>query len=682
MLLVYQGKILTRKPRPPSLYPFAGLNPANGGGGCILVRMNYYEVSPLKITHAKTSLLTYASPETLLRGHIVSVDVGSSRVPAVVFNRVAKPTFATKPIVACLEPTPLPAPLLSLHDWLSEYYASHAATVWRTMLPSGLAKKRRTASQPQSSPTREQPVFTLNTAQKTAVKRVLQSPAGQTHLLHGITGSGKTAVYIELARQTIASGRSAIILVPEIALTPQLVAEFTPHFPNVLVTHSTMTEAARHIAWQQVLRTNEPQLIIGPRSALFMPVQKLGLIVIDECHEPAFKQEQAPRYSALRAASVLSKFSGARLVLGSATPSVTDYYLAAQTGALLELNDRARQDTVLPTTTLVDMTKRHNFSRSGFLSNRLLEKLAETLDRGHQALLFHNRRGSAPVTLCENCGWGATCPRCYVPLTLHADEFQLRCHLCNYTERIPTSCPSCQHAHIIHKGIGTKRVEQELQRLFPNARISRFDGDTKQGVEDSYQALYDGDVDIIIGTQVVAKGLDLPHLRFVGVVQADSGLALPDYQSSERVFQLLTQVTGRVGRNEHASEVVIQSYQPTHPSVTFGIEQNYAKFYTWCIAERARAAFPPFSYLLRLTAVYKTETGAIRASRALIRHLCDQLPPSVTVLGPAPAFYERLRDTYRWQIVLKSRKRADLVAALDLVPSGGWQTELDPVNLL
>lgn len=643
--------------------------------------MNYYEVSPLVITHARESVLTYSTPQSLKAGQVILVEVGKRKVPAVVVKKVPKPGFSTKTIEAILEDTPIPTPLLNLHEWLAAYYAAHPVLVWRTMLPSGLAKKRRVPVPKPPTHTRQQEAFSLNEEQQAAVNKIMTKPSA-THLLHGITGSGKTAVYMELAKQTIASGKSVIILVPEIALTSQLIAEFTPHFENVQVTHSTMTESVRHTLWQTVLHTELPQVIIGPRSALFMPVRDLGLIVIDECHEPAFKQEQAPRYSALRAASMLSRYAGARLVMGSATPSVTDYYLANQSSAVIELPKTARPDTVKPTTTLVDMTKPLNFTRSPFLSNSLLEKLTETLATGHQALIFHNRRGSAPITLCEQCGWSATCPRCFTPLTLHADEFRLRCHLCNYTEKIPTSCHSCHHADIIHKGIGTKRVEEELRRLFPEATIARFDGDTTASVEKEYQRLYDGDIDVIIGTQVIAKGLDLPHLRFVGIVQADSGLALPDYQSSERVFQLLAQVSGRVGRNEHPSHVVIQSYQPDHPSVVFGIKQDYRSFYEWCIAERKRATFPPFTYLLRLTAVYKTETGAVRASRALMSTLRNQVPPTVTIFGPAPAFYERLRDSYRWQITLKSPVRADLVSVLALLPPKGWQAELDPMNLL
>ncbi len=638
-------------------------------------------MSPLAITHARESVLTYASSQVLEPGQIISVEVGKRHVPAITLQQVNEPSFKTKEVLVSLEDTPLPSSLIKLHAWLSAYYATHPVLVWRTMLPSGLEKTRRPSSDKKTIPTRDAPSFKLNKNQVQAVETIMSQPTG-THLLHGVTGAGKTAVYIELAKKVVRDGKSVIILVPEIALTSQIVADFTPHFDNVHVTHSTMTETARHSLWKQVLSAEGPQVIIGPRSALFMPVKNLGLIVIDECHEPAFKQEQSPRYSALRAASMLSKYSDARLVLGSATPSVTDYFLAQKTGVIIELPALARSNAVLSKTTLVDMTKPQYFTRSPFLSTSMLEKLEETLVAGHQALMFHNRRGSAPITLCDHCGWSATCPRCYTPLALHADEYRLRCHLCNYTERIPTSCPSCHAANIIHKGIGTKRVEEELRRLFPKARIARYDGDAANSVEKDYQALYDGDVDIIIGTQVIAKGLDLPHLRFVGVVQADSGLALPDYQSTERVFQLLAQVSGRVGRNEHTSEVVIQSYQPTHPSVALGIAQNYADFYTWCIAERKRAIFPPFCYLLRLTAVYKTEAGAIRASRALIATLRKSLPPHIEILGPAPAFYERLRDTYRWQIILKSSRRDELVAALDLLPPKGWQAELDPTNLL
>ena len=346
--------------------------------------------------------------------------------------------------------------------------------------------------------------------------------------------------------------------------------------------------------------------------------------------------------------------------------------------------DRTARPSVPPDITLVDMTKHQNFHRHRFLSDTLLGKLEQTFSDSRQALIFHNRRGSASTTLCENCGWQATCPRCFIPLTLHADRHELRCHICGLTDKVPTSCPVCSHIGIIHKGIGTKLIESELAKIFPQAVIGRFDGDSEsdQTLDARYKELYDGSINLIIGTQVVAKGLDLPRLRTVGVVQADAGLSLPDYGSSERTFQLLAQVVGRVGRSDHATSVIVQSYQPTHPSVVDGLSQDYAAFYEKTIAERKRANFPPFCFLLKLTCIYKTEASAIKNAQSLARDLRAKLPREVEILGPTPSFYERQRDTYRWQLVLKSKKRAVLVDALKHLPPSHWQFELDPVSLL
>ena len=646
--------------------------------------MHYYLVIPLRITHSTTAELTYESSDELPIGCLVTIPLGSRSAPGIVIRATAQPKFATKSITSRLEDQPIPARLLALAQWLSTYYASHPVTVWQTLLPSGLTKQRRPSNKELTHPLRDRTHIVLNHDQQAAYDAIVARPAG-TSLVHGVTGSGKTQLYIELARTCIASGRSAIILVPEIALTSQIIAEFKPHFPDLVVTHSTMTESERHTVWRTLLGATSPHVIIGPRSALFAPVRDLGLIVIDECHEPSFKQEQSPRYSALRAAAVLARHAQAHLVLGSATPSISDYYLALQTQTpILRLTKPARHGTVEPTVEVVDMTKRHHFGRHRFLSSTLIDGLSTTLAAGHQALLFHNRRGTAPITLCEQCGWSASCERCFVPLTLHNDTYELRCHICNYRDRVPTACSSCGNASIIHKGIGTKLLASELAKLFPDARIARFDGDTDTAatLEKQYQALYDGDIDIIIGTQVVAKGLDLPKLRFVGVVQADSGLSLPDYQASERVFQLISQVCGRVGRNEHASQVVVQSYQPTHPAVAYGIARDYAGFYGTAIAERKRANFPPFCFLLKIVCTYKTEAAAIRASQALARSLRATCPADCEILGPTPAFYERVRDTYRWQIIVKSPRRAELAALIDLIPPTKWQYELDPASLL
>jgi len=646
--------------------------------------MHFYEVAPLRIVRAGSATFTYSSETPLKTGQIVTIEVGKKNLVGLIMANVDEPSYATKPIVGIIEETPMPYPLLQLATWLSSYYTTPLATVLQTLLPRGLDKTRRARPQQVHTSSRNRTNIVFNEDQERAITEVMQVPDG-TILLQGVTGSGKTEVYKEIARRTVKAGNSVIVLVPEISLTSQIIGEFLHDFPDVIVTHSHMTEAERHTAWKRVLESSLPQLVIGPRSALFMPVPNVGAVIIDEAHEPSYKQEQAPRYSAIRAATMLGKFSGARIILGSATPSITDRFLAeAAQRPIIRLDRSARTNAQAPVVTVVDMTKRESFKHHRFVSDQLIASIEKNLEAKKQTLIFHNRRGSAATTLCENCGWTALCPNCFVPLTLHADTYNLSCHMCGHQEKVPTHCPVCQSADIIHKGIGTKLIESELHKLFPKARVARFDSDNKtdETVNSLYDDLYKGVIDIAIGTQVVAKGLDLPNLRTVGVIQADSGLSLPDYAASERAFQLLAQVIGRVGRDEHASEVVVQTYQPTHPAVQFGLAQDYESFYPYALALRKKSYFPPYTYLLKLTTVYKTEQAAVRAARTLARELKNVLNPDVRLLGPTPAFYERQHDTYRWQLILKSPKREYLIDALKHVPPTHWQTELDPQSLL
>ena len=646
--------------------------------------MHYYEVAPNRIVRQDSTVLTYSSDFPLTRGQIVAIEIGKTTSPGVVMREVNKPAYDTKQITQTIEDVALPPELLETASWMSDYYGAHLSASIQTILPTGVTKKRRPIKTSHLLSTRERTNYVFTEDQARAIKTVEEMSPG-TALLHGVTGSGKTRVYIELARRTLERGQSVIVLVPEIALTSQLVDEFSGHFENIVLTHSRQTEAERHHAWRSALTATTPSVAIGPRSALFLPLHNVGLIVIDEAHEPSFKQEQSPRYSALRVASILASRSKAKLVLGSATPLIADYYLAKHAARpIIAMNTRAQSNTVAPTINLVDMTKRTHFKRHRFLSDTLLTELEQTFATGKQALIFHNRRGSASTTLCENCGWQAGCPRCFVPLTLHADKHHLRCHICGYHENVPTSCPTCHAVDIVHKGIGTKLIESELRKIFPDKTIVRFDGDSAsdETVEQLYAQLYDGSIDLIVGTQVIAKGLDLPHLRTVGVIQADAGLSLPDFGASERTFQLLAQVVGRVGRSHHATTVVVQSYQPTHVAVVDGLAQNYEHFYESALVERQRGLFPPFSYLLKLTCVYKTEAAAIRNAQQLARTLRTHLPNDVQLLGPTPAFYERQRDTYRWQLVLKSPHRQHLQEALKHLPPTHWQYELDPMSLL
>ncbi len=650
--------------------------------------MQFYEVSPVGIVGKDFDILTYSWSGAIRPGQIVEIEVGSRTFVGVVIASTNKPAFNVKPITRLLFDRPLPTQLLRLHQWLAGFYDTHPGTVWQTMLPGGLHKNHRNTVVKKSTykinRDDDRTNFVLNKAQLFAIERLVQMESG-TALLHGITGSGKTEIYKAMALEAAGRGLSSIIMVPEIALTAQLVREFERDFERVVITHSSMTPSQRFNIWKTILENDQPIVIIGPRSALFMPIHKLGLIVIDECHEPSYKQDKAPRYNTLRAAAALSNFHEARLLLGSATPSIADYYMAKKLDRpIITINQLARQNATKPSVSIVDSTKRHTMSsRSSLFSKQLITAIEKTIDQKQQVLLFHNRRGSASVTLCTNCGWLATCPNCTLPLTLHNDTYQLRCHLCGYHTKPPTSCPECHNSDISHRGIGTKRIEEEVKRLFPTANIKRFDGDTERGqaVQDIFEELHTGAIDIIIGTQAIAKGLDLPNLRLVGIVQADAGLALPDFSSSERTFQLVAQASGRVGRGAEPTTVIIQTFQPNHPAVVFGAAQDYEGFFNSEIAERARGHFPPFSYLLKLTCTYKTEKGASNAASTLAREIAHE-HKDVNILGPTPAFYEHIRDTYRWQIVVRAERRESLVTIAKQVPSAKWQLELDPISLL
>lgn len=645
--------------------------------------MFFYEVAPTKVVREGVDVFTYHSPEALAIGLIVMTPVGKTSLTGVVMRAVSKPAYQTRQIGEAIYSRPLPPALLATARWMSEYYATPLATTLQTVLPQGITKKRRARTNTPSSAVRSRTNFLLNKDQASALEQIDEASPG-TIILHGITGSGKTAVYISYAQKVLESHRSVILLVPEIALTSQLVAEFSQFFPDIITTHSRQTEAERHLAWESALHSERPRVVIGPRSALFLPLETVGAIIIDEAHEPSLKQDQSPRYSALRVASVLAKQHSAKVIQGSATPLISEYFLAQKSGRpIVSLNRKARSDAIDPTITLVDMTKRVAFARHRFISDTLLDRIQANLDTGQQSLIFHNRRGSASTTLCEACGWSAICPRCIVPFTLHADTHLLRCHICGLSERVPTSCPNCHGTSIIHKGIGTKLIESELHRLFPKAVIARFDADvaSEDTVERQYQALYDGAIDIIIGTQVIAKGLDLPHLRTVGVIQADAGLSLPDYTSSERTFQLLAQAVGRVGRSHHSTDVIVQTYQPSAPAIQFGISQDYEAFYNQTLPERQRGKFPPYSYLLKLTCIYKTEATAIKNSKQFATTLRANYP-NVTIFGPTPAFYERQRDTHRWQIVVKAPSRSELLKIISELPRTHWQFDIDPMSLL
>lgn len=644
--------------------------------------MYYYLIGVNKVVSKTHQLLTYHADQAYQIGQIVQVPVGKSLAIGVIFEIVAKPEFATKPIFEAVTQQPLPLPLLKTMTWMQQFYLAPLASIIQTVLPSGILKKRRASQQSVFAPHLPSPALIPTTAQQQIIDKISTS-APQTHLLRGVTGSGKTTVYLELTRQALANNKSVIVVIPEIALTTQLTQQFTSQFKRVIRFHSNLTEAARHHIWQTVLTAEQPLVIIGTRSSLFLPVAQIGLIIIDEAHEiGSLKQDQNPKYSSTQVASVLTKLHQAQLILGSATPLVSDYYFCEHKNcSLLELPDTAL-DAIKPQIDLVDMRQKSQFKRNFILSNPLLTAIKQSLDTNQQVLIFHNRRGSTAATICKSCGWLAECPHCHIPLTLHHDDFQLRCHSCNYSQTIPTHCPSCGSGEIEHRGIGTKLIEAELSRLFPQAVIRRFDADTPtdQSVANCYDQLHDGQIDILIGTQVIAKGLNLPNLTTVGIIQADTGLGLPDFTASERTFQLLTQVIGRVGRRQQTSQVIIQTYQPDHPSIKLSLTQDYLQFYQQELVKRQAHHYPPFCFLLKLTISYKTEAVAIKRARQLAQQLRQQFT-NIEIIGPAPSFYEKRGTKFYWQIIVKSKHRPTLQQIVAELPPN-WQFDLDSSSLL
>ena len=541
------------------------------------------------------------------------------------------------------------------------------------------------------------PPATLTEAQAVVVETIVGAPG--EYLLHGVTGSGKTEVYLELARRTIAAGRGVIVLVPEISLTPQAIRRYGEQFPaETAVLHSGLSTGELYDQWHRIQR-GEARVVVGSRSAVFAPVQNLGLVVLDEEHEWTYKQaDPQPRYHARDAAAELCRLTGATLVLGSATPDVTTYH-RAEVGTLTRLDLSSRvmglaggetQTVPLPNITIVDMREELKAGNRGVFSVPLRNGLRRALDEGEQSILFVNRRGAARFLLCRACGHLPTCPSCALAMgldtrdPLHPLVF---CHHCGRGRTQETTCPECGSASYRPFGVGTQRIEEEARRAFPRARVARWDSDAasrKGSHERILQALEAREIDILVGTQMLAKGLDLPAMTVVGVVDADVGLSLPDYVAHERTFQLLSQVAGRAGRRERLGEVYIQTYEPDAPPIRAAAEYDYRGFFAHETQHRRRASYPPFARLARLTYRHANqERGLEHASQVAdeLRTRRDAAGwPDPDVLGPTPSYVRRLRGEYRWHILLRGH---DPRALLEQVTLGRrWSVDVDPVSLL
>ncbi len=507
----------------------------------------------------------------------------------------------------------------------------------------------------------------LNPAQRHAVDTMVQAlPQGGAFLLHGVTGSGKTEVYLHVIDEARKSGRGGLLLVPEIALTPQLVGRFRARFgDDIAVLHSGLGEKERDDAWRR-LRRGELRLAVGARSALFAPVPELGVLVVDEEHDPSFKQEEGFRYSARDMAILRAHRAGAVCVLGSATPSLESFALTERGQAtLLSLPERATSQK-LPEVEIVDLRiHRHGPTGNPLISGPLHFAIADCLEKGHQGILFLNRRGFAPSVRCLACGAAMECPSCSVPLTEHRRARQLRCHYCDYARPQVERCPECGAAEMKPLGLGTEQLEAALAEAFPTARVARLDRDVAsgKGVETVLNRLRRGEIDLLVGTQMVTKGHDVPTVTLVGVVLADQSLGFPDFRAGERTFQLLAQVAGRAGRGEAEGKVYFQSYNPDHPAIVAAAKHDYDAFRRAEAAQREELAYPPYGRMVavRLNGV---EDHHVRNAADILAALARRHPGAeegrVILQGPAPAPIARLRNRYRYRFLVRSDDRRAL----------------------
>jgi primosomal protein N' (replication factor Y) len=552
-----------------------------------------------------------------------------------------------------------------------------------------------------------------------AVLADIRRPVGKPFLLRGVTGSGKTEIYLRAVQEVLAQGRSGVILVPEIALTPQTIRRFGARFPTTLaVIHSRLSAGERYDQWRRI-RAGELRLVVGSRSALFAPLRNLGLVVVDEEHEWSYKQLQTPRYHARDVAIQLAGRAGATCILGTATPDLETAYRAERGEHVLLsmpqrimghrriVDEQAAQlhhpssryqpveegveeavYTELPPIEVVDMRAELKAGNKSIFSRSLDRAIQVALAAGQQIILFLNRRGNATFVLCRDCGHVLKCPRCDLPFTYHSAEDDLICHHCNQHTFLPPQCPSCWSGRIKFFGLGTQRLEELVQQTYPRARVVRWDLDTTRGSKTAHERILDrfvnGEADIMIGTQMIAKGLDLPKVTLVGVISADTLIHLPDFRAAERTFSLLTQVAGRAGRSILGGKVVLQTYSPDHPAIQAASHHDYAAFYRGEMAFRREHWYPPLSKLILLRYVHPNPERAEQEAGRLYRQLTLKIArlglPETSLIGPAPAYFPRERGKWRWQIIVRGADPSILLRDMRLPL--GWRIDVDPVSLL
>jgi primosomal protein N' (replication factor Y) (superfamily II helicase) len=540
----------------------------------------------------------------------------------------------------------------------------------------------------------------LNLEQTVALKKIADALAAPENarpiLLHGVTGSGKTEIYLQAIAAALERGRSAIMLVPEISLTPQTVERFKGRFAHlhdaVAVLHSHLSEGERHDEWHKI-HVGRARIVIGARSAVFAPLKNLGLIIVDEEHETTYKQEEAPRYHARDVAVVRAKIEKCAVVLGSATPSLETYYNTTIGKYELATLTQRVDERQMPLMRIVDLRQERRKQKTlSILSERLSQAIADRLEKREQTILFLNRRGFSTSLLCSNCGEARDCPNCSVALTFHRHSSRLSCHLCGHTAAVPKICPACGKDALIYAGFGTEKVEATVSQLFPKATVRRMDADSmtrKQAYRETLRDFRAGKIDILVGTQMIAKGLHFPNVTLVGIINADLALHLPDFRAGERTFQLLTQVAGRAGRGETPGEVFVQTYTPFSPSIQFSRHHDFAGYFEQELEFRERCDFPPFKHAILITVRSAHEARAKFSAETLARRLRDALDGKFMLSDATPAPLEKLQGQFRFHILLRaeaimhlSRLVRETLAKLPMPEDVIASVDVDPYQLL
>lgn len=640
-----------------------------------MAKLSYVHVAVGSLSAKKQAVFTYSTSETYKKGQVVSVKLRKEKVLGIIIRTVPEPEFKTSPVNEVF-PYFLPEPLLTTLLWALDHYPFEKGSVVKLFTPPDFPTRRTKNAAPLQSRLTNRKLPNPTKDQMNAIKEIESSD--HTVILHGKTGTGKTHIYVHLIRELLQEGKSILLLVPEISLGEQLKSVVEAYVAPVFTYNSLQTKAQRRDMWYAIAQSDTPRVIIGPRSALFLPMKNLGMIIMDEAHDMSYKQQQSPYYTTLHMAASLAHSSDLKLIYGSATPNVTDYAIArSRNHPIAELHERPIALGTGSSTDfhIINNRERHLFTRNQVLANEAINQIADSVKHGKQSLLLLNRRGTAHLIQCEACGWQYRCSICDHTLVYHKDTHKAVCHYCDKKYPMLSVCPEDSEPLKLLT-IGTKFIEEECRKLFPHATIARLDTDSvnRKNIQETMQSIRNGQASIIVGTQLVAKGLDLPLLETIVIV--DASRQSSDYLGDEHYYQLIHQVIGRGMRGHQQAKIYLQTPEPSDPLIEWATHDDWQSFYEHELHERKTFNYPPFNYL----ATFRLERVKKERVEILVESFKENLRAKrlpIQILGPMPTYQASGKNV--WLVVAKAKKRSHLIQAADLL-KGGWSVDLDAVS--